>query len=61
MLNWCAFVRSPWGPAASWTTTFLLASDLKLLNATDYTPLAQQTSDVKRMLTGLLQKLTADR
>jgi hypothetical protein len=33
---------------------------LKLLNVTDYTELAQQAIEVKRMLTGLLQKLTAD-
>jgi hypothetical protein len=39
----------------------LLANDLKLISATDYTDLAQQTSEVKRMLTGLLQKLIADR
>lgn len=39
----------------------LLASDLHLLNPTDYTALAQQTTKVKRMLTGLLQKLTAER
>jgi hypothetical protein len=39
----------------------LLANDLKLISATDYTDLAQQTSEVKRMLTGLLQKQIADR
>ncbi len=39
----------------------LLARDLKLLKATDYAELAPHTTEVKRMLTGLLQKLTADR
>jgi len=39
----------------------LLARDLKLLKATDHAELARQTTEVKRMLTGLLQKLTADR
>jgi four helix bundle protein len=39
----------------------LLASDLKRLNAADYTALPDQTTEVKRMLTGPQQKLTADR
>jgi hypothetical protein len=39
----------------------LLARDLKLLNATDYAELAQLATDVKRMLTRLIQRLTADR
>jgi hypothetical protein len=39
----------------------LLVRDLKLLKVTDYAALARQTTEVKRMLTGLLQKLTADR
>jgi hypothetical protein len=39
----------------------LLARDLNLLNAADYTALAKQTTEVKRMLTGFQQKLTADR
>jgi hypothetical protein len=34
---------------------------LKLLTAADHTALTDQTTEVKRMLTGLLQKLTADR
>jgi hypothetical protein len=38
----------------------LLATDLKLLTETDYAALAGQTTDVKRMLTGLLQKLKAE-
>ena len=49
------------GSASELDDHLLLASDLKLLNATDYTHLAQQTSEGKRMLTGLLEKLTADR
>lgn len=39
----------------------LLAKDLKLLTAADHTTLTDQTTEVKRMLTGLLQKLTVDR
>ena len=49
------------GSASELDYHLLLASDLKLINATDYTDLARQTSEVKRMLTGFLQKLTADR
>jgi hypothetical protein len=38
-----------------------LACDLGLINPTDHGALAEDISEVKRMLTGLLQKLTADR
>ena len=49
------------GSASELDYHLLLASDLKLINGKDYTELARQTSQVKRMLTGLLQKLIADR
>jgi len=49
------------GSASELDYHVLLAKDLKLLNATDYAPLARDTSEVKRMLTGLIQRLTADR
>ena len=49
------------GSASELDYHLLLARDLKLLNATDYADLARDTSEVKRMLTGLIQKLTADR
>ena len=49
------------GSASELDYHLLLARDLKLINATDYTAVAQQTTEVKRMLTGLRQKLTADR
>ena len=48
------------GSAVELDYHLLLASDLKLLQTTDYTKLAQQATEVKRMLTGLLQKLNAD-
>jgi hypothetical protein len=38
----------------------LLAKDLKLINPKDYGELAQRTSEVKRMLGGLLGKLNAE-
>jgi four helix bundle protein len=49
------------GSASELEYHLLLARDLTLLKVTDYAGLAQQTTEVKRMLTGLLQKLTADR
>ena len=49
------------GSASELEYHLLLARDLNLLNAADYTALANQTTEVKRMLTGLQQKLTADR
>ena len=39
----------------------LLARDLKILASQAYEPLAQRVSEVKRMLTSFIQKLTADR
>ena len=39
----------------------LLARDLKLIKPRDYDELARGTIEVKRMLTALIQKLTADR
>jgi four helix bundle protein len=49
------------GSASELEYHLLLAKDLKLLAAADHTALTDQTTEVKRMLTGLLQKLTADR
>ena len=40
---------------------FLLASDLKSLTTERYEHLNERVVEVKRMLTGLIQKLTADR
>ena len=39
----------------------LLAHDLKLLEAEDYAQLIERVVELKRMLTGLIQKLNADR
>src|SRR5438876_11215578 len=49
------------GSASELEYHLLLARDLNLVNTADYTALAQQTSEIKRMLTGFQQKLTADR
>jgi four helix bundle protein len=48
------------GSASELEYHLLLANDLTLLSATDYAELARHTSEVKRMLTRLIQKLTAD-
>ena len=39
----------------------LLASDLKLIKPKDSQDLTQRVTELKRMLTGLLHQLTADR
>ena len=49
------------GSASELEYHVLLARDLNLLNTADYTELTRQTTDVKRMLAGLIQKLTVDR
>ena len=49
------------GSASELEYHLLLARDLNLVNTADYAALAKQTSEVKRMLTGFQQKLTADR
>ena len=49
------------GSASEVEYHLLLARDLKLIKASDYQELAQRTTELKRMLTGLLQKLNADR
>ena len=48
------------GSASELDYHLLLAKDLKLVQAKQYQDLAQQTSEVKRMLTGLFQRLKAD-
>jgi four helix bundle protein len=58
LARFCAIAM---GSASELDYHLLLAKDLKLLTATDYAGLARDTSEVKRMLTGLIQKLTADR
>jgi len=49
------------GSASELEYHLLLARDLKLLKASDFTELARDTMEVKRMLGGLIRKLTADR
>ena len=49
------------GSASELEYHLLLARDLKLLKPKDYQELAQRAIELKRMLTALIQKLTADR
>ena len=47
------------GSASELQYFLLLARDLNLLASSDYERLAEETTDVKRMLTGLARKLKA--
>jgi four helix bundle protein len=58
LARFCIIAR---GSASELEYELLLARDLKLLQPNDYQTLSQQTIEIKRMLTVLVQKLTADR
>jgi len=49
------------GSASELEYHLLLARDLKLIKPKDHEALDQRTTEVKRMLTALIQKLNADR
>lgn len=49
------------GSASELEYHLLLARDLKLIQPADYEKLAPRATELKRMLTGLMQKLNADR
>ena len=49
------------GSASELEYQLLLARDLKLIPVNDHQLLAEQVVEIKRMLSGLVQKLTADR
>jgi four helix bundle protein len=49
------------GSASELEYHLLLARDLKLINPADYDQLTPRATELKRMLTALLQKLKADR
>ena len=49
------------GSASEVEYQLLLARDLALLDQVSYERLAKQCTEVKRMLTALIKKLTADR
>ena len=49
------------GSASELEYHLLLAKDLKLIKLKDHVELSQRATELKRMLTALLQKLSADR
>src|SRR5207247_2874763 len=56
--RFCIIAR---GSASELEYQLLLARDLKLIPPNDYQHLSQQTVDIKRMLTVLVQKLSTER
>jgi len=57
LARFCIIAR---GSATELEYQLLLARDLKLIPAKDYEKLSAQTVEIKRMLTVLVQKLTAE-
>ena len=55
------FCSMAMGSASELEYHLLLAKDLKLIKPPDYDELAPRTTELKRMLTALIQKLNADR
>jgi four helix bundle protein len=55
------FCSSAMGSASELEYHLLLAKDLALINVKDHEELALRATELKRMLTALLQKLNADR
>lgn len=55
------FLQIAMGSASELEYHLLLAHDLTFLNIEDYEPLREEVIKVKRMLTSLIQKLSADR
>jgi four helix bundle protein len=54
------FLQIAMGSASELEYHLLLASDLKFLDGSNYERLATEATEVKRMLTSLIQKLNAD-
>lgn len=57
LARFCIIAR---GSASELEYQLLLARDLKLIQLKDYETLSEQTVEIKRMLTVLVQKLTAE-
>jgi four helix bundle protein len=55
--RFCVMAR---GSASELEYQLLLSRDLKLIPSQEYEPLTQQTVEIKRMLTVLVQKLNAE-
>ena len=55
------FCSMAMGSASELEYHLLLAKDLKMIKPKDHAELSQRATELKRMLTGLMQKLKADR
>lgn len=60
-MEFARFCSMAMGSASELEYHLLLAKDLKLLQAADYQELDRQATELKRLLTALMQKLKADR
>jgi four helix bundle protein len=60
-MEFARFCSMAMGSASELEYHLLLAKDLKLIKPVDYQELDQQATELKRMLTALMQKLKADR
>lgn len=60
-MEFARFCSMAMGSASELEYHLLLAKDLKLIKPVDYQELNQQATELKRMLTALMQKLKADR
>lgn len=59
--DFARFLQNAFGSASELEHHLLLARDLGLLKTAEYEELCSNTVEVKKMLSGLLRKLTADR
>jgi four helix bundle protein len=59
--DFARFCSIAMGSASELEYHLLLARDLKLIRPNDHEELSERTTELKRMLTALLQKLKADR
>jgi four helix bundle protein len=60
-VEFARFCSIAMGSASELEYHLLLAKDLKLIKTADYQDLDQRATELKRMLTALMQKLNADR
>src|SRR5207248_3764014 len=60
-MEFARFCSMAMGSASELEYHLLLAKDLKLIKSADYQELDQRATELKRMLTALMQKLKADR
>ena len=58
--DFCRFVVIAMGSASELEYQLLLARDLGYLDTTTHNPLQEAVTEIKRMLTSLIQRLTAD-